>query len=169
LIPARFPAERLRVRLWFYSAAVALLAFAPVAAATAASPEGEWVVNDGSGRIRISNCGGSLWGIVTWEASPGIDDQNPDPAKRNRPILGTSVLRDLKPGPRGEWWGSIYNSSNGRTYSGGVRLKSPDVLRVFGCVFRVLCGGQDWTRAEKNLPSQIPADTSACDAADGPR
>ena len=36
--------------------------------------------------IRIDNCGGKLWGIVVWEKEPGIDNENPDPAKKGRPL-----------------------------------------------------------------------------------
>jgi uncharacterized protein (DUF2147 family) len=130
--------------------------------ASAASPLGEWLVNDGSGHIRILDCGGSLWGVVTWESNPGLDDQNPDPTKRNRPILGMPVLLDLKASGSDQWWGQVYNSGNGKTYSGGVRLKSPDVLRITGCVLGILCGGQDWTRVAGPPPVPDPGDAAIC-------
>ena len=130
--------------------------------ASAASPEGEWLVNGGTGRVRITDCGGALWGIVTWESVPGVDDQNPNAALRNRPILGMPVLLELRERSTGQWWGHIYNSTNGRTYSGGVRLKSPDVLRITGCVLGILCGGQDWTRVADASPGPGPDEDGVC-------
>jgi hypothetical protein len=45
------------------------------------------------------------------------------------------------------WGGQIYNSQDGRTYSGRVSLNGPDTLHVEGCVLGFLCGGEDWHRA----------------------
>ncbi len=28
--------------------------------------------------IKIADCGGSFWGVVSWEAKPGVDSKNPD-------------------------------------------------------------------------------------------
>ena len=56
-------------------------------AARAAEPTGDWRVEDGSAIIRIDNCSGALWGVVTWEKTPGRDNQNPNPTLRGRPRL----------------------------------------------------------------------------------
>ena len=45
--------------------------------ALAGDPAGDWMVEDGSAKIRIAICEGSLWGIVGWEKSPGKDLSNP--------------------------------------------------------------------------------------------
>jgi hypothetical protein len=45
------------------------------------------------------------------------------------------------------WDGQIYNSENGKTYTGNISLSSPDVLRVEGCLL-IFCGGQDWARVK---------------------
>src|SRR5262245_32902020 len=54
--------------------------------AFAADPIGEWLVADGTAKIRIGACGPSLWGMISWTKEPGFDGNNPDPAKRGRPI-----------------------------------------------------------------------------------
>src|SRR5882672_6805338 len=45
-------------------------------AAMAAGPEGEWLVAERTAQIKIADCGGMLWGIVSWEADPGVDERN---------------------------------------------------------------------------------------------
>src|SRR4051812_9457691 len=71
--------------------------------ASAADPTGEWRVAKGYAHIRIANCNGALWGVISWEQQPGgRDSQNPDPALRNRPILGSPILLDMK--PKGDRW-----------------------------------------------------------------
>ena len=127
------------------------LLFATVPA-SAAEPLGEWLVENGSAHIRIDNCGGALWGIVTWEKSPGRDNENPDPALRGRPTLGMPILLDMKPnGDR--WEGEIYNPENGKLYQSNIRLSAPNTLRVEGCVLGFLCGGQSWTRVADTATS----------------
>jgi uncharacterized protein (DUF2147 family) len=132
-------------------------------AALAADPIGEWLVAERTARISIADCGGVLWGIVSWEADAGgVDDKNPDPAKRSRPILGMPVLLEMKVSGTNQWAGQIYNSENGKIYSGGLTLVSPDVLRVRGCVLIILCGGENWTRAALTAQDKKLPEGAAC-------
>lgn len=119
------------------------------------SPVGEWLVNDRTARIRIEDCGGVMWGAVSWEESPGGQDvQNPDPTKRARPTLGLPVLLDMKPGPDGRWDGEVYNAKNGKTYTAHISMLDPSTLRIEGCVLGLLCGGENWTRFEPRSSAQ---------------
>ena len=117
--------------------------------AMAASPIGEWLVASKNAHIRIVDCAGLLWGVVSWEANPGVDSRNPDPAKRGRPTLGMPVLMGMKAGAPNSWDGALYNSQNGKTYTGAITLLAPDRVRVRGCVLAILCGGQNWTRVNQ--------------------
>src|SRR5262249_36117432 len=122
---------------------------APPAASDPKSPIGEWITEDGEGRVRIMPCGDALCGVVAGGNPNETDRQNPDPAKRNRPVDGMTVLIDMKPAKNDHWEGQIYNAKNGKTYTSNISLKSADVLRVEGCIFAGLfCGGQNWTRAK---------------------
>jgi uncharacterized protein (DUF2147 family) len=113
------------------------------------SPIGEWITEGGEGRVRISACGQALCGIVAGGNPDDTDRHNPDPAKRNRPLDGMTVLIDMKPAKANRWEGQIYNVKDGRTYASNISLKSTDVLRVEGCAFGGwFCGGQNWTRAK---------------------
>jgi uncharacterized protein (DUF2147 family) len=113
------------------------------------SPIGEWITEGGEGRVRISACGQALCGVVAGGNPDDTDRHNPDPAKRNRPLDGMTVLIDMKPAKTNRWEGQIYNVKDGRTYTSNISLKSADVLRVEGCAFGGwFCGGQNWTRAK---------------------
>jgi uncharacterized protein (DUF2147 family) len=133
-------------------------------AATAfADATGEWLVAERTARISIVDCGGALWGVVSWEADPGgVDDKNPEPAKRSRPTLAMPVLLGMTASGPNQWAGQIYNSENGKTYSGGLTLINPDVLHVRGCIFFILCGGENWTRAALTAEDQKLPQSTAC-------
>jgi uncharacterized protein (DUF2147 family) len=126
------------------------------------TPTGEWLVADRVARIKIVDCGGRLWGVVAWEARPGGTDQrNPDPQLRSRPTLGMPILLDMTPTKPNRWEGQVYNSQNGKTYSASISLSDPNTLRIQGCVFGFLCGGENWTRVEASdtvgrAPAQTP-------------
>jgi uncharacterized protein (DUF2147 family) len=122
------------------------IAVADPAASQDAGPIGEWLVAKRVARIRIVNCDQRLWGVVAWEATPGVDSNNPDPSKRSRPTLGMPVLLGMKPAGSNEWKGEIYNAEDGKTYSSSITLLNPDLLKVQGCVLGILCGGENWTR-----------------------
>ena len=139
-------------RIVLLSATLLVTAAAP---ASAADPTGEWLVKDATARIKIDNCDDGLWGVVSWEKEPGVDEHNPDASKRTRPTLGMPVLLGMKPGEAGRWDGDVYNAENGKTYTSHISLVSADVLRVEGCVLGFLCGGEEWTRFQP--PKEPPA------------
>jgi len=126
------------------------------AAAAEPQPTGEWRTANGLANIRIDDCDGALWGIISWEKEPGVDSYNPNPAERSRPTFGLHILLAMKPARPGLWQGQVYNPENGKTYDSRMSLASPDVLRIEGCVLGFLCGGEDWTRvkATEVVPSQ---------------
>jgi uncharacterized protein (DUF2147 family) len=142
------------------AAALMLTAILPAGVAAAAEPQpiGEWRTANGLANIRIDDCSGILWGIISWEKEPGgTDSENPDPAQRNRPTLGLPILRSMKPTKPGLWQGEVYNAENGKTYDSKISLVSPDVLKIEGCVLGFLCGGENWTRVKAEAAPPKPA------------
>jgi uncharacterized protein (DUF2147 family) len=132
-----------------------------VTPALAAEPVGEWEVENGYARVRIENCGDSLWGAISWEKRPGgVDENNRDPNLRARPILGMPILLDMKP-KRDRWEGEVYNSNDGRIYSANIRLVDPDTLRLEGCVLSIFCGGQNWTRVAPQQTQSQPGQAAS--------
>lgn len=123
-------------------------------------PTGEWLVAKKIARIRVVDCDNRMWGIVSWEARPGIDKNNPDTQLRTRPTLGMPILLGMTQSKPDKWEGEIYNSEDGRTYNASISLLGPDTLKVQGCVLGFLCGGENWSRVGPS-DSERAAEASA--------
>jgi uncharacterized protein (DUF2147 family) len=140
-----------------FACAATLVLASGTALAADASVIGDWLVKDGYANIRIDNCGGKMWGIVVWEKTPGLDVENPDPAKRSRPTLGMPVLMGLSPAKEpGKWSGEIYNSNNGKMYGAHISLADENTLDLEGCLVWPLCQTQKWTRVKTLPPNATP-------------
>jgi uncharacterized protein (DUF2147 family) len=117
--------------------------------ALAAEPVGDWMVADKMAVVRVTPCGEAFCGNLAWtKGPPGTDQNNPDPAKRNRSVIGMPILLDMKPAGANRWEGEIYNANDGKIYSGSIALSNENLLRIEGCVLGFLCGGQNWSRAK---------------------
>ena len=130
-----------------------LTLFAVAINAQTIDPSGIWVTEGARSHISIYPCGGSFCGSVVRLAEPHDsngrpkrDINNPDPAKRNRPLIGLRILRDLAP-VAGEnvWKGRIYNPEDGELYAGSIKIKGSR-LEVEGCVLVIICQSQLWNR-----------------------
>jgi uncharacterized protein (DUF2147 family) len=123
--------------------------------AIAADPTGDWRVADGVANIRVALCNGSMWGVVSWEQTPGGRDvNNPDVSKKDRPTLGMPILIDMKKKPGADQWeGQVYNAKDGKLYSSTITPHGTDQLEIQGCVLGFLCGGETWTRVGPPIPA----------------
>lgn len=124
-------------------------------AALAGKPEGTWLSQDGGTKVRLSDCGGKLCGLVVWlkeptdgSGKPKTDVHNPDASKRSRPMMGLQVVHGLMPDGANRWSGSIYNADDGNTYSAHMTVGDGNTADVQGCVLGFLCKTQKWTRAD---------------------
>lgn len=136
--------------------------------ALAADPTGDWRVADGVANIRVAQCNGNMWGVVSWEKTPGgRDKNNPDPALQGRATLGMPILLNMKKKPGVDAWeGQVYNAKDGQTYSSTIKPVGADQLEIQGCVLGFLCGGETWSRVGPPIPSS-PANSMAKGAAKG--
>ncbi|MGN6570121.1 MAG: DUF2147 domain-containing protein [Pseudolabrys sp.] len=123
------------------------------AGAAQASPVGLWRAKDGA-QIRVAPCGKQkLCGFIATTTQridpatgkPPVDKNNPDPAKRNRPLAGVELLIGMAPSGPGVWSGRLYNDDDGKTYDGKLKELGPKEIRIEGCA-GALCGGQELTR-----------------------
>lgn len=131
---------------------------AAAGASQAAEPLGEWRDEDGKATIRIVDCNSRLWGVVASESIPGgVDKNNPDKAKRTRPLLGMPILLNMKKvtDEKDKWEGQVYDATSGKTYDSSIQVKTANTLRIEGCVAMILCGGQTWTRVAET-PQTAP-------------
>lgn len=120
------------------------------AGAALAEPLGDWRVADGSATVRIKKCGASLCGFVaSTRGAPGKDERNPDPAKRNRSVLGIQVLMNLRPSGANVWSGTTYNAEDGLFYNATVTQSGDSALEIKGCGANGgVCGSETWTRVK---------------------
>lgn len=138
-------------RCLVFSSTVMLLGAAGMAGAQA-DPHGLWRAQDGA-EVRVSSCGHCLCAFIAEAKSridpatgrPWTDKNNPDPALRNRPLVGVAVLRSLQPDGPGKWSGTLYNNDNGNTYNGHLLELGPRTIRIEGCAIGI-CGGQNLSR-----------------------
>ena len=124
--------------------------------ALAADVTGDWRVSDGVANIRVAQCNGSMWGVVSWEKTPGGKDKNnPDASKQSRPTLAMPILIDMKKkaGAVDTWEGQVYNAKDGQLYSSTIKPAGTDQLEIQGCVLGFLCGGETWSRVAPPIPS----------------
>lgn len=130
----------------------AALALALAVPASAAEPiAGRWYTAEKDAVVAIAPCGKTLCGRIEKFLVPppqGNDQRdvnNPDPAKRQRRLLGTAILWSFT--PDGDVWrGQIYDPKSGKSYRSVLRRKGPGVLEVKGCV-GPFCQTQEWKRA----------------------
>jgi uncharacterized protein (DUF2147 family) len=134
-------------------AIIATLFGASPASAQSAEPVGVWLTEKGDARVKISKCGSGICGVIVGlrepidhaTGEPQVDDKNPNPSLRTRPIIGLSLFIGMRPSATGKWSGQIYNADDGNSYASNISVASPDTLKVEGCVGS-LCGGETWTR-----------------------
>ena len=135
-------------------AALAVMAAPGARAQAADEPTGIWLTQAGDARIRVSHCGGSLCGSIVSlrdkldpaTGKPAVDDKNPNPALRNRSMIGVQLFFDMKPAGPNKWSGQIYNSDDGKMYASNVSVAAPGALKVEGCV-GAFCGSETWTKS----------------------
>ena len=133
--------------------ATAFLAAPSARAQGPGEPTGVWLTQAGDARVRVSKCGGGICGVIVGlkepidpaTGKPQVDDKNPNPGLRKRPMIGLPLFSAMQPVAPNKWSGQIYNADDGGTYASSVSVTGPDTLKVEGCV-GALCGGETWTR-----------------------
>jgi uncharacterized protein (DUF2147 family) len=133
-----------------------LLGAASAKAQVGGEVSGIWLTQAGDAKVRVSKCGGGICGVVVWlrepvdqaTGKPAVDDKNPNPALRSRPMIGLPLFTGMRPSGPNRWSGQIYNADDGSSYASNISLTGADALRVEGCV-GMLCGSENWTRSER--------------------
>lgn len=115
---------------------------------------GLWLSADKRGIIRIYEQDGLFYGRLVWLKEPEddqgnaiLDSENPDPEKRDQPILGLQMVLGLEYSD-GEWRnGEIYDPESGNTYSARLRLNGSDRMDLRGYIRLPIFGRtESWTR-----------------------
>ena len=127
------------------AAAVMALAALP---ALAASPFGVWQNEEGTAQVKVEPCGETICGKVVGlrepldkNGKPKVDWMNPDPALRNRPVMGLTVLHSFVPDGPDRWVnGTIYDPDSGNTYKSTMTVLPDGTAEVRGYVLLPVIG-----------------------------
>ena len=132
----------------------ALLSATPVGAQSP-TPVGVWLHANERIQVEIVSCGDRLCGNIVWfkwpndaQGLPLVDLKNPNPALRERPLLGLAILSDLRRAGELTWEdGKIYNPDDGKDYRARMSIQRDGSLRVRAYVLLPLFGeNQIWKR-----------------------
>jgi uncharacterized protein (DUF2147 family) len=125
----------------------------PVHAADAASPIGLWRGADAT--FEMSESEGKLSAKIVGLSEPKTTDGkeksdifNPDPRKRNHPIIGLVFISGLTKKSATRWEnGTVYDPTCGKTYSCFIELQGPDQIMLRGFIGDAAIGrNYIWTR-----------------------
>jgi uncharacterized protein (DUF2147 family) len=115
---------------------------------------GLWKTAGGDSQLEIYRCGDKICGKIVWLKVPQyidrkdgpvgktkVDRKNPNPALRNRPILGLQVMKGFTAKGNNRWGnGSSYNPETGKSYKSKMQLISPGRLELRGYIGFSLIG-----------------------------
>ena len=125
---------------------------------------GIWNTEKKDAKIEIYACGKRYCGKIVWLKEPTypahskvgmlgmpiLDSNNPEPSHRIIPLVGLQMLFDFVFSGNNVWGGGkIYDSDDGKTYSGKMELLSNNKLKLRGYIGIILFGGSTiWTKEE---------------------
>lgn len=131
-----------------------LLAATNVSGADPNNILGPWKTDGGDSLLEFTRCGENICGKIVWLKQPNyidskdgpvgktkVDRKNPDPAMRNRPILGLQVMKGLSAKGNKRWEkGTCYDPETGKSYKCKMQLVSPNKLKLRGYIGVSLIG-----------------------------
>ncbi len=117
---------------------------------------GEWTPPKMDAAITIAPCAEGVCATLTRHAYGDLaerDELNPDPALRERSLIGATILKGLRPASANKWrGGALYDPRTGKTYASKMKLLDPNHLKITACVGPGLCKGYVWTRIAPGDP-----------------
>ncbi|TYT75862.1 DUF2147 domain-containing protein [Desulfobotulus mexicanus] len=115
----------------------------PVFSQSLEPPTGLWKTEGGKSIVEIIPLPeNKSWAAqIVWlrestddEGEELVDNLNPDPKKRNNPILGLTIAWGFRSAERDGWKdGQVYDPENGKIYKGQARMKG-DKLELRGYI-----------------------------------
>ena len=98
-------------------------------------PEGTWLFAN-KVALQVFECSGLLCGRIVWlvrprsaDGQPDVDNRNPDPTLRQRPLSGLTIIWGLQPNGPSQWsGGSLYDPEDGATYDVTAELTDPNTM-----------------------------------------
>ena len=110
---------------------------------------GTWLTADKTGEINIFRDSDRYFGkIVAGTSDQKTDIHNPDKKRRNDPLIGLLILRDLEFDGAEVWeGGSVYDPKNGKRYSCSIKMVGRNTLKITGYIgFSWIGRSEQWTK-----------------------
>ena len=118
---------------------------------------GIWWNDEKTTKIKVEKKDGKYIGTIVYmipekyeNGAPPLDDENPDPALRNRSVVGIQILEGLAFDAKKKEWkgGTIYDPKSGNTYDCYAWLESDDLLKLKGFLLgmRFIGRSSEWYR-----------------------
>jgi uncharacterized protein (DUF2147 family) len=112
---------------------------------------GEWLSEKKDGKVLIYKQGEKYFGNILWgkNGSEKKDVNNPDAKLKTQTIVGSVILKGFE--FTGKSWeeGTIYDPTNGKTYSCTIKIKKANELEIRGFIGISLLGRTTvWTRVK---------------------
>lgn len=111
---------------------------------------GKWLSPKKDAIVEIYELSGKFNGKIIWmknteNTNHVVDSNNPEIKLRKRPLIGSTVVRNLAYKDN-EWVeGSLYNPTTGKTYQCKLELQELNILKIT-CFLGPLCSSRIWTR-----------------------
>jgi uncharacterized protein (DUF2147 family) len=126
-----------------------------------ADPIGLWLAKDGA-HVSITACSDALCAVLVSTKSPNdpatgapwTDKHNSNPALRSRPLVGVAVLMGMQSNGSGKWSGHLYNTDDGKTYSGNL-IEIDQKQFELKAAWHSSAGAIIW-RGSSNCPQESP-------------
>jgi uncharacterized protein (DUF2147 family) len=110
---------------------------------------GTWKDTESGATTQVYSCGGGICvKVVTPSKGREVDSNNPDPKLKGRSMAGVTIMTGAVKDGADRWKGQLYNSEDGKTYTGYVEVKSKDEVKLEGCVLGILCKSRVWRRSQ---------------------
>ncbi len=121
---------------------------------------GVWMVPEKDAQVEVFKCGDNYCGKIVWldveteaDGTPRKDINNKDKALQSREIMGMQMLSGFSYNADSDKYegGNVYNSRDGKTYSGYIQLLDNGDLYLKGGykVFGYIIGKENtWTRVK---------------------
>jgi uncharacterized protein (DUF2147 family) len=117
---------------------------------------GTWLTAEGKARAEVYRTGDRYAGRLVWvrdslkNGKPALDDKNPDPKLRNRPVINLEFLYGFEFDGDDTWEsGRVYDPESGEEYRGKLRLEDDNTMKLRGYVLVPLLGRTEtWTRVK---------------------
>lgn len=106
-------------------------------------PFGVWENAKHTVRVKVEPCGERACGRVVWASA----EAKADAERGGTPdLIGVQLFQGLEPDDPQTWRGKIFVPDLNGVFDGTVRAQGPAQLIAEGCMAKLLCKAQTWTR-----------------------